>query len=318
MRSVAMYQVDAFTNRLFGGNPAAVVPLGREWLPETLMQQIAAENNLAETAFLTVGPTDGYGGYGGYGAYGPTLVHPDNGGRSLRPRDPGQRFRGCPVSRAGTAGHDGAGAAARRFRAPGSRAGPAGRWILFDSPKSGRLPVAVEPGGESFTLDFPADPVRVVSPPPGLAEAIGVEAGEVLETLQGRSDLMCVLSSAARVGSLVPDYSALAELPARGLIVTAAGEGPGSEAPEATGRPAQADFVSRFFAPQVGIPEDPVTGSAHTTLAPYWADRLGKRALEAWQLSPRGGKLSCRVEGDRVHIAGAARLYLRGEICIGP
>ena len=313
MRTVAMYQVDAFTNRLFGGNPAAVVPLGREWLPETLMQQIAAENNLAETAFLTVGPTDGYGGYGGYGIrwFTPTTEVDLCGHATLASAFVVARFLEPEE-----AGHDGAGAAVDA--GPGVDAGPAGRWILFDSPKSGRLPVAVEPGGESFTLDFPADPVRVVSPPPGLAEAIGVEAGEVLETLQGRSDLMCVLSSAARVGSLVPDYSALAELPARGLIVTAAGEGPGSEAPEATGRPAQADFVSRFFAPRVGIPEDPVTGSAHTTLAPYWADRLGKRALEAWQLSPRGGKLSCRVEGDRVHIAGAARLYLRGEICIGP
>ncbi|NBC29254.1 MAG: PhzF family phenazine biosynthesis isomerase [Spirochaetes bacterium] len=289
MQSVPMYQIDAFTNRLFGGNPAAVVPLGfplgREWLSESRMQQIAAENNLAETAFLI--RLDG--------SYGIRWFTPTT-----------------EVDLCGHATLASAFVVARVLEPSAAGKGSEGMQIIFYSPKSGRLPVAVEPGGDLFTLDFPADPVRRVSTPRGLAEALGVDGDEIVETLQGRSDMMCVLSSADRVAAVAPQFSSLADLPARGLIVTAASEQAG-QSTVAQDHP-EVDFVSRFFAPQVGIPEDPVTGSAHTALAPYWAERLSRRTLNARQVSARGGSLTCRLAGDRVHIGGGARLYLRGEI----
>ncbi|MBM3311323.1 MAG: PhzF family phenazine biosynthesis protein, partial [Candidatus Aminicenantes bacterium] len=166
--------------------------------------------------------------------------------------------------------------------------------VEFDS-RSGILRVRRD--GSWLTLDFPADEAVPVDPPPGLAEALGARP---LGTYKGRTDYLVVYGSAGEVASLDPDFGRLVRIPARGVIATAQGD--------------DVDFVSRFFAPRVGINEDPVTGSAHTTLTPYWAGRLGKKELEAVQLSKRRGRLRVKAAGERVEISGQARLYLRGEI----
>jgi PhzF family phenazine biosynthesis protein len=256
-----IYQIDAFADRLFGGNPAAVCPLDA-WLPDEVMQQIAAENNLAETAFYVR----------------------SNGGFHIRWFTPTVEVDLC--------GHATLASAHVAFAYDRHE----GDVVEFAS-KSGPLKVRRE--GELLVLDFPADRVEPVAVPQMLIEALGREP---IESYKGKTDYMLVYGVEEHVAGLTPDLVDLAMVPARGIIVTAPGR--------------HVDFVSRFFAPQVGVPEDPVTGSAHTTLTPYWAARLGKAELSAAQLSKRRGTLRCRLAGDRVEIAGRAVPYLAGTITV--
>jgi PhzF family phenazine biosynthesis protein len=256
---IRLYQVDAFTDKVFAGNPAAVCPLD-EWLPEELMQQIAMENNLAETAFY-IRRDDRY---------------------SIRWFTPEVEVDLC--------GHATLATAFVLFNLEHF----SGSVLDFDS-RSGRLRVSRD--GDFLILDFPADKPFKSPGPAALLEGFGIGP---LEVYRGKTDYMLVYSSAKQIRELKPNLPRIAEVNARGIIVTAPGD--------------DVDFVSRFFAPQSGIPEDPVTGSAHTTLVPFWADRLGRAVLTARQLSRRGGWLRCRLAGDRVEISGQARAYLTGEI----
>jgi PhzF family phenazine biosynthesis protein len=253
------YQIDAFTDHLFGGNPAGVCPLS-EWPPAETMQRIALENNQAETAFFV----------GGEGRY------------HIRWFTPAVEVDLC--------GHATLASAFAIFEIGGF----SGSRIELDS-RSGRLSVRRE--GGRLTLDFPVDETAPVPAPEPLVRGLGAAP---LETFKGKTDYMFVYGSEEDVSGMKPDFGLIAGVPARGVIVTAPGR--------------KTDFVSRFFAPQVGINEDPVTGSAHTTLTPYWAGKLGKTELTAAQLSKRGGRLWCKLVGGRVEISGQARVYLRGEI----
>ena len=263
---IPLFQVDAFTDRAFRGNPAAVCLLDG-WIPDHVMQSIAAENNLSETAFLVKK---------GYGIY------------ELRWFTPATEVDLC--------GH----------------ATLASAYVLFDVVKevseevifitrSGELRVHVDNG--VFYMDFPARPPEPLLKPPGLITSLKIEPTEVLKA----RDLLVVYDVQDVVKTIEPDFSALTalsrDLNVLGIIVTAPGNG-------------KIDFVSRFFAPIVGVPEDPVTGSAHCTLVPYWARRLGKSELVAYQASKRGGELFCRYCGDRVVIGGKAVLFARGEILL--
>ena len=257
--SLRFYQVDAFTSEIFQGNPAGVCPL-ESWLPDGLMQNIAMENNLAETAFY-VPAGDRFG---------------------IRWFTPAVEVDLC--------GHATLAAAYVIFRYdryPGNE-------IALDS-RSGILRVRRD--GDLLTLDFPADALRPAAEPAGLSEALGARPQEIF---QGKTDYLAVFGTQAEIEAMRPDFGKLGRVEARGVIVTARG--------------ARVDFVSRFFGPQVGIDEDPVTGSAHTSLAPYWAEKLGKTEMEAVQLSRRGGRLKVRLRGDRVDISGRARAYLEGRI----
>ena len=260
MPKLPIYQVDAFTDSLFGGNPAAVCPL-EAWLPAKTMQAIAAENNLAETAFFVR----------------------ESGDYALRWFTPTVEVDLC--------GHAtlAAGLIVFRFIEPRRDS------VSFRTMKAGTL--AVSRRGEMLAMDFPARPAVPIAPPPDLVAALG---GAPREVLRARDHLV-VYGSAAEVAALDPDVAALAKVDCWAAIVTAPGED-------------GIDFVSRFFAPAQGAPEDPVTGSSHCTLVPYWAHRLGKTNLEARQLSRRSGALSCALDGDRVSIAGRAVLYLEGQI----
>ena len=253
-----IHQIDAFAGRRFAGNPAAVCPLER-WLPDELMQAIAAENNLAETAF-TVKRGDDY---------------------ELRWFTPAVEVDLC--------GHATLAAAWVVFEA----LEPQRRSVTFHS-RSG--PLVVRRDGACLALDFPVDEGAACDPPPGLAEALGVAPRE---TYRGR-DLMAVLADEDAVRRVAPQMQKLATIETRGVIVTAPGR--------------DADFVSRFFAPRVGIAEDPVTGSAHCMLVPYWARRLNQTRLHALQISARGGELWCELQGTRVILAGQAVPYLEGSI----
>jgi PhzF family phenazine biosynthesis protein len=263
-----LYQVDAFADRLFSGNPAAVCPLDEEvtphgtWLPDAVMQQIAAENNLAETAFYTRSGS-------GYGI------------RWFTPA--------CEVD---LCGHATLATGFVVFTYDGYK----GDTVEFSS-RSGILRVRRD--GDLLVLDFPVDAVQPAEAGQMLVEAIGREPAECWK---GRTDYLLVYPREEDVASLSPDFGHLAAVPARGVIVTAPGRG--------------SDFVSRFFGPQVGVNEDPVTGSAHTTLTAYWSKRLGRTEMSARQLSRRGGTLRCRLAGDRVEIAGRAVPYLEGTITI--
>ena len=256
-----IYQVDAFTDRLFGGNPAAVCPL-TEWLPDSVMQSIAAENNLAETAFFV----------------------PEEGGYLLRWFTPEVEVDLC--------GHATLAAAYVIFEFLDRQKSAVG----FRTLKAGVLNVMRD--GELLSMDFPSRPGKPVVPDPQLSTVLGKAPVEVLAS----RDQMAVYEHAADIAGLKPDFRALAKLDCFAVIATAPGEN-------------GVDFVSRFFAPGQGVDEDPVTGSAHCTLVPYWAERLGKtEGLQARQLSRRGGVLTCGLKGDRVSIAGNAVLYLKGEI----
>ncbi len=262
---LSLYQVDAFTDQLFGGNPAAVCPL-EAWLPDERMQQIAAENNLAETAFY-VKEDDHY---------------------ALRWFTPTVEVDLC--------GHATLAAAFVLFEVERYAADE----LAFET-RSGRLTVVRQ--GSRLVMDFPADTLESADLSAAVRDGLGGE--QPVETFRGSSDYLVVLESEAELLALQPDFRRMAEdRSVRAVIVTA--PGPNSDV----------DFVSRCFAPQSGIDEDPVTGSAHTTLVPYWAERLGKEQLTARQRSTRGGTLYCTHRGDRVDIAGEAVLYLRGEITV--
>ena len=255
-----MFQIDAFTSRLFGGNPAAVVLL-EEKLPDHVMQCIAAENNLAETAFLLPGDEAW-----GLRWFTPTLEVDLCGHATL--------------------------ASAHVLFGEGLAAGDE---VLFNS-LGGRL--SVRRSGDLLTLDFP---VRLSEP-----IKFGEEYGKALSAqpleVHAARDHLALFACEADVAALKPDMDLVAKLDAFAVIATAPGD--------------EIDFVSRFFAPKAGIPEDPVTGSAHCTLTPFWAARLDKTELEARQISPRGGELRCTLWGDRVLISGHSVEYLRGEITI--
>jgi PhzF family phenazine biosynthesis protein len=253
-----IFQVDAFANRLFAGNPAAVMPMER-FPPDALMQAIAAENNLAETAFLV----------------------PDGDDYRLRWFTPTVEVPLC--------GHATLASAAVVME----RLKPGCASVVFHS-ASGPLTVTRKIG--AYVMDFPARPSERVSTPPGMSEALGVAP---LEVHANSFNYMAVMESAQSVRALEPDMPGIARLDRDGVIVTARGDGP-------------YDFVSRYFAPAKGIPEDPVTGSAHCMLVPYWAQRLGKASFQAFQASRRGGEVSCRLHGDRVELEGACVFYLEG------
>ncbi len=266
---IRYFHVDAFTQSAFAGNPAGVCPL-QAWLPTALMQQIAAENNLAETAFIV--PRAGSVADYDIRWFTPTVEIDLCGHATL--------------------------ASAHVLFAHLGFAEPA---VVFYS-QSGPLHVSREPDGR-FTLDFPSRPPQLLAPhPTGLADGLRATPVHVLAA----RDLLAVFNTEAEVLALKPDFVRIAALEYVGVIATA----PGSAADGI-------DFVSRFFAPRVGVPEDPVTGSAHGTLIPYWAQKLGKTELRARQISPRGGDLWCRLRDDRVDISGYAVTYATGEIMIG-
>ena len=253
-----LYQLDAFTQRLFGGNPAAVVLLDA-WLPDGVLAAIAAENNLAETAFV--------------------IPRPD--------ASPLRWF--TPAVEVDLCGHATLAAADVVFR---YRFPKLDRLVF--STRSGELTVTRD--GTLLKMDFPARPGKPVAVTDALAAALGARPREAYLA----RDLLAIFDSESEVRSLRPDFARIAALDAFAVIVSAPGD--------------TVDFVSRFFAPAAGIPEDPATGSSHCTLAPYWAARLAKNKLTAKQLSPRGGELLCELRGDRVAIAGQVVEYLRGEI----
>lgn len=257
-----LYQLDAFTSSPFAGNPAAICPLER-WLDDELMQKIAAENNLAETAFFV----------------------PEGDAFRLRWFTPALEVELC--------GHATLASAYVLF----NKLGLAADRVCFET-RSGRL--EVERDDDRLVLDFPALPARKEQPASLVAEAIGVRPQE----LWGDDRAMAVLEDAVQVRDLRPDLNAIAALPIGSLIVTAPGFA------------GDCDFVSRYFAPKYGIEEDPVTGSAHCVLTPYWAGVLGKPALFARQLSPRGGELWVEDRGDRVKIAGHCVPVIEGTLTL--
>ena len=256
---IELFQVDAFTDSVFGGNPAAVCPLA-SWLPDHLMQAIAAENNLAETVFF-VKEDDSY---------------------HIRWFTPLTEVKLC--------GHATLASAYVLFEILNEDAST----IHFTS-LSGSLYVKKESGG-LLTMDFPIAKMIPCATPQALWESLGAHPIECYK----EDDYMAVLDSEETLLGLQPDFRQMATLPVRGIIVTARGE--------------SCDFVSRFFAPQSGIDEDPATGSAHCATAPYWAKILKKSTLHAIQRSKREGHLSCQVTEDRVHITGKAVLYMIGTI----
>jgi len=260
---IPLYQVDAFTGHLFGGNPAAVCPLA-EWLPDATMQAIAAENNLAETAFF-VARGEGY---------------------LLRWFTPTVEVDLC--------GHAtlASGYVVTHILTPEKRS------ARFDTLKAGPLQVTRE--SDMLAMDFPSWPPEPSSADPRILAALGKMPAQSF-VARGRN--MFVYERAEDVAALRPDFAAMRAVPGADAIVTAPGE-------------ADIDFVSRYFAPNHGIDEDPATGSSHCVLTPYWAGRLGKQRLRAQQISARGGDLVCTLHGDRVTLAGRAVLYLEGTISL--
>jgi PhzF family phenazine biosynthesis protein len=257
---IRQYQVDAFANRVFEGNPAAVCPLD-EWLDDEQLQRIAEENNLSETAFLIAAGDD----------------------FELRWFTPTREVDLC--------GHATLASAHVLFHHLGySRA-----TVHFHT-RSGRLSVTRD--GKLLSMDFPAIACAPCDAPGALVEGLGHRPVEV----HCGSNYMAVLEDEETVRGIEPDQALLGRLDLHGVIITA----PGTDA----------DFVSRYFAPKFGIPEDPVTGSAHCQLAPWWAARLGRTRLHARQVSRRGGELICRVNGDRVILSGEAVSFLVGEITL--
>jgi PhzF family phenazine biosynthesis protein len=253
-----LYQVDAFTDRLFAGNPAAVCPL-EVWLPDATMQAIAAENNLSETAFFV-------------------------------PRGEDYELRWfTPTVEINLCGH--------ATQASGfivmTRLAPHRSSVRFHT-KSG--PLTVTRRGDMFAIDLPSRPPERCTMPEKFVGALGRKPAQIL----GAAMYLTIFESEADVAALTPDLATLSGIDRDGVIASAPGR--------------DCDFVSRYFAPHAGIPEDPVTGSAHCTLMPYWAERLGKSKLHARQISKRGGELFCELRGDRVVMAGHAAFYLDGRI----
>ena len=256
--NIPLYQVDAFTNEIFKGNPAAVCPL-EHWLEDRTLQSIALENNLSETAFLVREDED----------------------YAIRWFTPSVEVDLC--------GHATLASAYVVFE----KLEPGRAQVTFSS-KSGALHVRRD--GDRLALDFPTRAATICETPPGLVQALRAEPTSVLEGI----DYLAVFENETAVRQLKPDFRRLMDLDHQGVIVTAPGD--------------DVDFVSRYFVPKCGIDEDPVTGSAHCTLTPYWAERLGKCELRARQISRRGGELWCTARDNRVELAGQATLYLIGEI----
>ena len=262
-----LYQIDAFTRRVFGGNPAAVMPLP-SWLPDAMLQALAAENNLSETAFFV----------GADGAY------------HLRWFTPTQQVEFC--------GHATLASAWALWNLLGETAAE----LKFQT-RVGELR-AVQGEGGAVVLDLPRiDPVATGQTPAELSELLGVPVQEVFTVAAGNFSVFAVLESEAAVRTFVPDWGRLGDID--DLVITA-------QADPHTG----ADFVSRCFCPSMGIPEDPVTGSTHSTLAPYWAAKLGQSVLKARQVSVRGGELRCEVLETRVKVGGHAALYSQGKVLL--
>ena len=267
MAGLPIYQVDAFADRRFGGNPAAVVPLERP-LDDSLLQAIAAENNLSETAFVME-----VGRHFQLRWFTPTMEVPLCGHATL-----------------------------------------ASAWVIFNylwpeldrvlfTTLSGELSVT-EIDDDWLEMDLPRmDFQRESNPPEALMKGLGIRAKDIFR-VAGDSNFLVRLEDAESVRALSPDLRQLRQIQKMGVIVTAEG--------------ADCDFVSRYFAPSMGIDEDPVTGSIHCALAPFWAERLGRDQLSARQLSRRGGELRCRLAGDRVRIAGRVIPYMTGEIELDP
>jgi PhzF family phenazine biosynthesis protein len=257
---IPFYQVDAFSSKIFGGNPAAVCPL-ESWPADEILQNIAAENNLSETAFF---------------------VQKSKGQYKLRWFTPTIEVDLC--------GHATLASAFIILSFIDSTLSS----VDFET-ASGSLSVAKS--GELLSLNFPARKPVPTKAPPILSQALGTEPLEVLKA----RDLLAVFKDESTIRKMTPDSDKLKQIrDVLGIIVTARGK--------------KSDFVSRFFAPSAGIPEDPVTGSSHCTLIPFWADRLKKNHLHAFQLSKRGGELFCENAGDRVRISGHAALYAKGEL----
>lgn len=264
-----IYQVDAFTDKLFGGNPAAIIPL-KFWLSDDLMQKIALENNLSETAFFV----------------------PTNEGKfHIRWFTPTVEVNLC--------GHATLATAFVIFNILKFQE----ETILFES-KSGILKVRKE--GNWLELDFPAQAIAPAEAPAGLLEGIGRKPVEIY---RASDDYLLVYKSQKDIEEISPNFNILKQVKARGVIITSKAKSNGR-------RSARLDFVSRFFGPGSGIDEDPVTGSAHTKLVPYWANILGKNELIAEQISTRKGFLKCKLVGDRVLMAGKGKLFLKGKIMI--
>ncbi len=257
-----LFQIDAFTDQIFKGNPAAVLPL-TDWLPDEVLQNIALENNLSETAFF-VQEDDQF---------------------HIRWFTPDVEVNLC--------GHATLASSHVLFH----HLNYSGNEIRFKS-RSGNL--TVRKGGDKYVLNFPSDKPEPQSKTELFVECFDLEPDIVLK---GSADYLFVFEHEQFVRDAVPRTEAIRLLDAEGVIITA----PGSEG---------VDFVSRFFAPQLGIPEDPVTGSAHTVLVPYWTERLGKDVFLAHQVSKRGGVLSCKNMGNRCEIGGSARTFLEGTISL--
>ena len=258
---IKIYQIDAFADKLFAGNPAAVCPLDT-WLPDDVLLNIAMENNLAETAYY-VKEKDGY------------------------------RIRWfTPTIEVDLCGHATLATAFVLFNHEGYE----GTQVTLNS-RSG--PLTVTKDGDFLTLDFPTDKITEVDLSPELTNPFNIKP---VQAFKGKTDYMLIFENENQVRKLSPDFRQLGAVKTRGFIVTAKGE--------------QVEFVSRFFAPQTGIDEDPVTGSAHTTLIPYWSNVLGKTEMNAIQCSARGGKLKCKMKGDRVEISGQSKMFLTGTIFI--
>jgi PhzF family phenazine biosynthesis protein len=255
-----IFQLDAFTTRLFAGNPAAVMPL--DGFPDdAVLQAIAAENNLAETAFLVR----------------------EGGNYRLRWFTPTVEVPLC--------GHATLASAAVVME----RLEPGRSSVIFQSASG---PLTVNRTDRGYVMNFPARPSLPVSTPLGLAGALGVDPVEVV---WNEFNYLALLESAQVLRELAPDMAGLARLDRSGIIVTTPGD-------------KNYDFVSRYFAPAKGVPEDPVTGAAHCMLAPFWAKRLGKTEFRAFQASRRGGEVICRLVGDRVELEGTCVFYLEGEV----
>lgn len=272
---IPLFQIDAFAEGPFTGNPAAVCLMEGE-APDGWLQALAAENNLSETAYCW----------------------------RLAPQPPeGPAFRlrwFTPVSEVDLCGHATLATAHALWSAGWL---PAGETARFDT-LSGRLEARQLDGGW-IALDFPALPVEPTEPPAGLLEAIGVD--RPLFVGRNRQDVLIELPDEAAVRAVAPDMKALARISTRGTIVTAP-----------AGERTEADFVSRFFAPAEGIDEDPVTGSAHCGLGPYWSAKLGRTDLVGWQASRRGGTVRVRVAGERVQLSGRAVTVIEGQVVLPP
>jgi len=266
MKKIKIYQIDAFTDKLFKGNPAAICILNK-WISDELMQSIGYENNLAETAFVV----------------------PKGKDFEIRWFTPSIEVDLC--------GHATLAAAFVLFDL--NNYSDSDSEIKFISPRSGLLTVTKEK--DMLFLDFPTDTLQLINNEKDIVEkCIGINP---IEIYKGKTDYIAIINKENELKRLQPDLEKISKLESRGLVVTAQGD--------------NVDFVSRFFAPQSGIDEDPVTGSTHTSLTPLWSKKLSKDKLTAYQLSERGGHLMCELKGKRCLIGGKARLYMIGEINIG-